>query len=286
MLQGPAMPPSRPTAKAPLASLLVARAYFSSAEEARRWVMAGQVLVNDRVVDKPGTPTAADSLIRIRGRRRFASRGGYKLASSLAAFRLHIAGRVALDCGASTGGFTDCLLQHGVRLVYAVEAGYGQLLGQLRADSRVRNLERTNLGDLTPAVLDPPPSLITLDLSYLSLVDALPLAAPLLTDTGDLLALFKPLFEVDDAQARRTGNLEQPALVVAALARVLEAGMSLGLHPCGAVKLALRPRHGVHEYVLHFTRPAATAPWRYDLPALAAVVESPGVGSEDEEAES
>jgi 23S rRNA (cytidine1920-2'-O)/16S rRNA (cytidine1409-2'-O)-methyltransferase len=128
--------------------------------------------------------------------------------------------------------------------------------------------------------------LITLDLSYLSLVDALPLAAPLLTDTGDLLALFKPLFEVDDAQARRTGNLEQPALVVAALARVLEAGMSLGLQPCGAVKLALRPRHGVHEYVLHFTRPAATAPWHYDLPALAAVVESLGVGSEEEEPES
>lgn len=272
----------RPAAKAPLAALLVARAFFSSAEEARRWVMAGQVLVNDRVVDKPGTPTAADALIRIRGRRRFASRGGDKLAAALAAFRLPIAGRVALDCGASTGGFTDCLLQHGVALVYAVEAGYGQLLGQLRADARVRNLERTNLGDLTPSALYPRPSVITLDLSYLSLVNALPLAAPLLTDRGDVLALFKPLFEVDDAQVRRTGQLEQPALVVAALARVLDAGSSLGLQPCGAVKLALRPRHGVHEYVLHFARPAPGAPWRFDTPALTALVESPGVGSEVE----
>jgi 23S rRNA (cytidine1920-2'-O)/16S rRNA (cytidine1409-2'-O)-methyltransferase len=272
----------RPAAKAPLAALLVARAYFSSVEEARRWVMAGQVLVNDRVVDKPGTPTPADAPIRIRGRRRFASRGGDKLAAALAAFRLPVAGRVALDCGASTGGFTDCLLQHGAALVYAVEAGYGQLLGQLRADARVRNLERTNLGDLTPATLAPRPSLVTLDLSYLSLVDALPLVSPLLTDTGDVLTLFKPLFEVGDAQVRRTGQLEQPALVVAALARVLDAGRSLGLQPRGAVKLALRPRHGVHEYVLHFARPAAAASWRYDPPALAAIVDSPGVGSEDE----
>lgn len=269
----------RPAAKAPLASLLVARAFFSSAEEARRWVMAGQVLVNDRVVDKPGTPTAADALIRIRGRRRFVSRGGDKLAAALAAFRLPVAGRVALDCGASTGGFTDCLLQQGVALVYAVETGYGQLVGQLRADMRVRNLERTNLGDITMAALDPRPSVITLDLSYLSLVDALPLAAPLLTETGDILALFKPLFEVGDPQVRRTGRLEQPALVVAALARVLDAGRSLGLQPCGAVKLALRPRHGVHEYVLHFARPAPDAPWHYDLPALTSIIESPGVGS-------
>jgi 23S rRNA (cytidine1920-2'-O)/16S rRNA (cytidine1409-2'-O)-methyltransferase len=270
----------RPPARRPLAAELVARDLFAGEDEARRWVMAGQVLVDDRVVDKPSTPVPAGAAIRVRGRQPYAGRGGYKLAAALAAFQLDVRGRVALDCGASTGGFTDCLLQRGALLVYAVEAGYGQLLGRLRADPRVRNLERTNLGDLRPAALDPRPSVITLDLSYLSLAAALPQAAPLLAAEGDVVALFKPLFEVADAAARRTGDVADPALVVAALARALAAGRAAGLSPRGAVKLALRPRHGVHEFVLHFARGADGPAWRDDQPALEALAQSPGVGEE------
>src|SRR5438552_3449773 len=119
--------------KRPLAALLVERGLFESEGEARRWVMAGQVLVDGHRVDKPGTPVPAEAVLHVRGRRRYVSRGGYKLAAALEHFGVSPAGRVALDSGASTGGFTDCLLQGGAALVYAVEAGYGQLAGRLRA---------------------------------------------------------------------------------------------------------------------------------------------------------
>jgi 23S rRNA (cytidine1920-2'-O)/16S rRNA (cytidine1409-2'-O)-methyltransferase len=270
-------------AKRALLAVVMERALFADEDEARRWVMAGQVLVNNQRVDKPGLAVAVDADIRIRGRQRYASRGGYKLAAALDALRVPVAGRVALDCGASTGGFTDCLLQRGARLVYAVEAGYGQLLGRLRADPRVRNLERTNLGSLSAERFDPRPSLVTLDLSYLSLVSALPQAAPLLAPDGDVLALFKPLFEVEDATARRSGALADHARIVEALARVLVAGACGELRPRGAVKLALRPRNGVHEYMLHFASDRLAPAWRPDAQQLAAIVAGPGVGRHDPE---
>src|SRR5579859_7423477 len=183
--------------KRPLAALLAERGIFDTQEEARRWVMSGKVLVNGQRIDKPGMLVPGDAVLDVQGRRRYASRGGYKLEAALAHFHVAAAGRAALDSGASTGGFTDCLLQHGAALVYAVEVGYGQLTGRLRADPRVRNLEHTNLGDPRLHTLDPLPTLITLDLSYLSLTKALPLAAPLLAPAGHILALLKPLFEVE-----------------------------------------------------------------------------------------
>ncbi len=244
--------------------------------------MAGQVLVDGRRVDKPVTRVSPDADLQVRGRRRYASRGGHKLEAAFDHFGVAVDGRVAMDCGASTGGFTDCLLQRGATLVYAVEAGYGQLVGRLRVDPRVRNLERTNLGDLTREALDPPPSLITLDLSYLSLTAALPLASALLGPQGDVLALLKPLFEVDDAVARRTGQVSEPGLVVEALRRVLTAGQACGLTPRGAAKLALRPRHGVSELFVHFALGPRLAAWNPDNTSLRAVLDGPGVGRTDE----
>lgn len=240
--------------------------------------MAGQVLVNDQRFDKPGMRVPRDAAIRVRGRRRYVSRGGYKLEAALAHFGVNVAGRVALDCGASTGGFTDCLLQHGARQVYAVEAGHGQLAGSLQADPRVRNLERTNLGDPALAALDPSPSLITLDLSYLSLAQALPLAAGILAPEGEVLALVKPLFEVESAEARRTGRVEDAALLVAVLRRVMDAGAQAGLAPLGVVKLALRPRHGVAEYVAHVARGGSRSAMVLSDADLLGVVASSGVG--------
>ncbi len=269
--------------KTPLAALLVERGIFESADEASRWVMAGQILVNDQRIDKPGTLVPRDATLRVRGRHRYASRGGYKLEAALEHFRLNVAGCVALDSGASTGGFTDCLLQHGATLVYAVEVGYGQLVGRLRADPRVRNLERTNLSDLLSSTLDPPPDLITLDLSYLSLTKALPLAAALLAAQGQVLALLKPLFEVESAEARRSGQVDDPALLVTALRSVLDAGSAFGLMPIGAAKLALQPRHGVTEFFTLFGRGTDHQPLRYDDTMLLRIVEGPGIGSTTEE---
>jgi len=269
--------------KSPLAALLVERGIFESADEARRWVMAGQVLVNDQRIDKPGMLVPCDAMLRVRGRQRYASRGGYKLEAALEHFDVNVAGCVALDSGASTGGFTDCLLQHGAAFVYAVEVGYGQLVGRLRADSRVRNLERTNLSDLISTALDPRPSLITLDLSYLSLTKALPIAAALLAPEGQVLALLKPLFEVESAEARRSGQVDDPALLVAALRRVLDAGATAGLVPLDSAKLALQPRHGVSEFFVLFGWNTNLPPCHYDDTILMGIVEGPGIGDTEEE---
>lgn len=269
--------------KRPLAALLVERGIFDTEDEARRWVMSGKVLANGQRIDKPGMLVPGAAVLDVQGRRRYASRGGYKLEAALAHFHVTAAGHVALDSGASTGGFTDCLLQHGAALVYAVEVGYGQLVGRLRTDPRVRNLERTNLGDLAPAALDPPPTLITLDLSYLSLTKALPIAAHLLEPGGEVLALLKPLFEVDSATARRTGHIEDPALLVAALQQVLQAGAEAGLVPLGAAKLALRPRHGVVEFFVYFAHGTNCTPWDYDDATLAEIIAGPGIGSAEED---
>jgi 23S rRNA (cytidine1920-2'-O)/16S rRNA (cytidine1409-2'-O)-methyltransferase len=271
------------TRKCQLDALLAERGIFESAEEARPWIMTGQVLVNEQLIDKPGMLVPRDAVLRVRGRHRYVSRGGYKLEAAIERFLVNVAGRVALDCGASTGGFTDCLLQHGARLVYAVEVGYGQLVGSLRADARVRNLERTNLSDLVSSDLDPPPSLVTLDLSYLSLTKALPIAAALVESEGYVLALLKPLFEVESPKARRTGQIDDPALLVTALRRVLEAGTGTGLVPLGAAKLALKPRHGVTEFFVCFVRSRNHPCWQYDEGTLLEIVEGVGIGRGEEE---
>ena len=264
--------------KVPLAALLVERDFFTSLDEARRWVMAGKVLVNDFCLDKPGMTVPDDAVVRVRGRLRYASRAGYKLEAALEHFTINVAGWVALDCGASTGGFTDCLLQHGASLVYAVDAGYGQLAGRLRANPRVRNLERTNLGNLAISMLNPPPTLITLDLSYLSLTKALPLAANLLASEGQALALIKPLFEIESAYARRSGHIDDPMLLVEAFQRVLEAGVACGLAVQGLTKLALKPQHGVHEFFASFVRCPGAVSRQYDEQALLEIVEGQGIG--------
>lgn len=268
----------RPGRKLPLAALLVERGYFASFDEAQRWVMAGKVLVNEHLLDKPGMPVASDATLCITGRTRYASRAGYKLETALDHFAIDVVGQVALDCGASTGGFTDCLLQHGAALVYAVDAGYGQLLGRLRFDPRVRNLERTNLSDLTVAMLNPLPALITLDLSYLSLTRALPVATALFAPQGQILALVKPLFEVESSQARRSGRIDDPMLLVKALQQVIETGVACGLTFQGAIKLALRPLHGVHEFFVSFARNPGALACCSDARTLLAIIEGPGVG--------
>ena len=272
--------------KVPLVDLLVQRQLVADEDEARRWIMSGQVLVNDQPLDKPGMRVPADAGLRLRGERRYASRGGQKLQVALQHFGIDVTDRVTLDCGASTGGFTDCLLRHGASRVYAVEVGFGQLLGRLRADPRVHNLERTNLSDVAAESLDPLPTLITLDLSYLSLVQALPIAARVLAPEGDILALFKPLFEVESAEARRSGQIPDSGLLVPALQRAIAAGLAAGLEPRGVAKLALQPRHGVHEYFLHLAagNTSEEGPQRtYDNTTLSTLVAGPGIGSTNDE---
>lgn len=180
----------------PLAELLAGRGEFSDAETAARWILAGQVFVDGHLVTKSRMPVRRDAAIVVKGReKRFVSRGGVKLEWALERFRLPVEGMVVLDAGAASGGFTDCLLQRGASRVYAVDVGYGQMVGRLAADPRVVSLERTNISDLSPGDFDPPLDLAVVDLSYLSLTKALPIVARLFAKPVRIVALIKPLFE-------------------------------------------------------------------------------------------
>ncbi len=154
--------------KLPLWKLLVERGVCADRREAEARILAGEILVDDKPADKSGVSFPIDSEVRERKpSTRFASRGGDKLSGAIESFGIPVMDRVALDAGASTGGFTDCLLHYGARRVYAVDVGFGQLIGRLRNDRRVVNMERRNLGSIDPGELSPVPKLITLDLSYL-----------------------------------------------------------------------------------------------------------------------
>ena len=152
--------------------VLVDQGFFTDIEEARRWVMAGKVLVNDRPLDKPGMSVPTDAHLRIRGRKHYASRGGYKLEAVLAHFAVAVTGQVALDCGASSGGFTDCLLQHGAAKVYAIDVGKGSLHWKLRSDPRVVVMEATNARYVES--LPETVQVVTIDASFISLKILLP----------------------------------------------------------------------------------------------------------------
>jgi len=194
-----------------IAKRLVDLALAEDEKRATALIMAGQVLVNNQPA-RPGMRVAPDDQIRLKGvQMPYLAKGGLKLAGALSAFQVDPAGRVCLDAGASAGGFTDCLLKHGAEKVYAVDVGFGQLLGSLRQNPRVVNLERTNLSSPSLLALDPRPGLATCDLSYLSLREAVPVYRDILGWEGELICLVKPLFEVDDALARRTGQIAPDA---------------------------------------------------------------------------
>ena len=193
--------------------LLVRRQLFPSREKARRAIMAGQVEVQGQRVDKPGTSIPDDAEVHVIGPKEpFVSRGGRKLAHALDHFGLDPKGFVCLDVGASTGGFTDCLLQRGARRVYAVDVGYGQLDFSLRNDPRVVVMERVNARHMPPDAIPEPCDLITLDLSFISLVKVVPAVLPFLAPKGWLLALIKPQFEAGRDQVGKGGVVRDEAV--------------------------------------------------------------------------
>ena len=196
--------------------------------------MAGRVLVDERKIDKPGTAVRADAELRVLGEDLpFVSRGGLKLDHALNHFAIDARDRIGLDVGASTGGFTDCLLQRGATRVYAVDVGYGQLAEKLRQDPRVVNLERTNIRELTS--LPEPVQLIVIDASFISLALVLPAALRFLAAGGEVVALIKPQFEVDKGQVAKGGVVRDPALHAAVQRSVEATCQQLGLTVRGVV---------------------------------------------------
>jgi 23S rRNA (cytidine1920-2'-O)/16S rRNA (cytidine1409-2'-O)-methyltransferase len=242
--------PSGQTTAMRLDQLLVERGCAASREQARRLIMSGAVRVADRVIDKPGHRTAADAAVELAGALRYVSRGGTKLEGALTAFGVPVAGRVAMDVGASTGGFTDCLLQRGATRVYAVDVGYGQLAWSLRQDPRVVVIERTNIRTMTPAAVPERVNLVTGDLSFISLRLVLPALRTWLADGADLLVLVKPQFEVGRGQVGRGGVVRDQALRESAVREVAAAAEQAGYRVKASVPSVLPGPKGNQEYFL------------------------------------
>lgn len=229
--------------------LLLQRGLAESRERAKRMILAAQVLVNDRVIDKPGTrvPTAAE--ITIKEKPAYVSRGGAKLEAALDAFDIDPQGLVAADIGASTGGFTDCLLQRGAARVYAIDVGYGQLAWRLRKDPRVVVMERVNARYLTS--LPEPIDLAAVDVSFISLKLILPAAKGLLRPRGQIIALIKPQFEAGRRQVRKGGVVKDPAVHRSVLYDVLGWAVEHGLHARGVIASPLLGPAGNVEFLSH-----------------------------------
>ncbi len=238
-----------------LDKLLVQRGLTPSRERARALILAGSVRVGSQLVDKVGTQVDEEAEIRLTGEDLpYVSRGGLKLAKALQAFAVNVSGRVAIDVGASTGGFTDCLLQAGAQRVYAVDVGYGQLAWTLRQDPRVVSLERTNIRRLQPADLPERPTLAVIDASFISLEKVLPATLPLLAGEAEVIALIKPQFEVGKGLVGKGGVVRDPRRHEEVLEKIKGLAARLGCAVLGIVESPLLGPKGNREFLIHLEK--------------------------------
>lgn len=231
-----------------------------SREQAKRWIMAGQVTVGKPPmrVEKPGQPFLASTVFSVTGQERFVSRGAYKLLTAMEYFSLDVTGMVCLDAGASTGGFTDCLLQHGAAKVYAVDVGHGQLHERMRADPRVINLERNNLRTAEASLIPEAVDMVVADVSFISLTLVLPPCMQWLRVGGTVVALIKPQFEVGPHQTVK-GIVHDPEVRQSAVDKVVNfCKAELQLACVGVVPSALKGPKGNQEYLTLLQRGPAT----------------------------
>ena len=242
-----------------LDELLMARGLASSRAEAARLILAGRVRLPGGVPAKAGRLVALDVEVEQVAAAPFVGRGGEKLAGALDALGVEVAGRVCLDVGASTGGFTDCLLQRGAARVYAVDVGPGQLDPRLRKDQRVVVMEHTNARALDPRVFGDQPTLAVVDVSFISLEKILPATFGVLASRGETVALVKPQFEVGREHVQKGGVVREPAQHRAAVQRLARYAVLRGWHVLGVTASPLRGPKGNHEFFLHFSTHGRTA---------------------------
>ena len=253
---GPAKVPGK--RKERLDTLIVSRGLAESREKAARVILAGQVTVDGQRVDKPGTMVDAALPLAVTGGSQFVSRGGDKLAPVLKDFAVTPAGRICLDVGASTGGFTHCLLELGATRVYAVDVGHGQLDAKLRADGRVVVMEKTNARQLSPTAFVDPPELATVDVSFISLEKVLPAIFNVLAPAGEVVALVKPQFEIGKGLVGKGGVVRDAAHHRTVLNRVARFAVLHGWHVRGVAGSPLRGSKGNREFFLHVTKTGRT----------------------------
>ena len=245
-------------AKIRLDQLLVERGLEQSRERAKRRIMAGEVLVDGQKIDKAGTMVKAEAEIRLLGNDLpYVSRGGLKLAKAIEEFGVTLDGKTAADIGASTGGFTDCMLQNGAKKVYAIDVGYGQLAWKLRTDERVVNMERTNIRYVTPDDIGEPLDFASIDVAFISLDKVLPVAKTLLSATGEILALIKPQFEAGREHVGKKGVVRDPAIHEAVCHKVVDLARSLAFLPKALTFSPVKGPEGNIEYLVWLTKDAS-----------------------------
>jgi 23S rRNA (cytidine1920-2'-O)/16S rRNA (cytidine1409-2'-O)-methyltransferase len=243
------------TGKIRLDRLLVDRGLTESRERAQALIFAGQVLVNGQKQEKAGALVAEDAELRIIGETLpFVSRGGLKLEAALREFRIDVSGKTALDVGASTGGFTDCLLQRGAKKVYAVDVGYGQLAWKLRQDPRVITIERTNIREIAPSLIQEPVDIVVIDVSFISLEKVIPSILPFLSKNGEIVALIKPQFEVGREQVSKGGIVRDEAARTAAVNRIVAFVREQGFEVKDVIPSPITGQDGNVEYLIYAVR--------------------------------
>jgi 23S rRNA (cytidine1920-2'-O)/16S rRNA (cytidine1409-2'-O)-methyltransferase len=237
--------------KVRLDQLLVDKGFFSSRERAKAAIMAGTVRVDGELIDKPGTKVAEQvQLSLIEATMPYVSRGGLKLEKAIRQLGFPVEGKIVLDVGAATGGFTDCALQHGASKVYAVDVGYGQLAWSLRQNFQVVSLERTNIRYLTPEILGGYANVATIDVAFISLTKVLPAVKNLLVPGGQILALIKPQFEAGREKVGKKGVVRDRKVHCEVISRVIEFAKELGCQACALDYSPITGPEGNIEYLL------------------------------------
>lgn len=254
--------------KVRLDQLVFERGFTESRERAKTTIMSGLVFVNGQRVDKPGTAIDPEAEITVHGEAvPFVSRGGFKLDKALKVFPVDPAGKICIDCGASTGGFTDVLLQHGAAKVYAVDVGYGQLAWKLRTDERVVNLERCNLRYIGPEQIPDPVDLAVMDVSFISIRLVLPVVRQLLKPNADFICLIKPQFEAGRDEVGKKGVVRDLKVHERVVKEILAFASAEGFSVQGLDYSPIKGPEGNIEYICHLKNGNSPSA-EIDIPAV------------------
>lgn len=253
--------------------LLTEKNLFESRARAKAMIMAGKILVNGQKIDKAGTLIDVDAQIRILGEELpFVSRGGLKLQKALDVFKINLVGKIAADVGASTGGFTDCMLQRSAKMVYAIDVGYGQLAWKLRSNVQVVNMERTNIRNVTARdFYYGLPEFVSIDVAFISLEKVLPVVYDLL-ETGEVVALIKPQFEAGREHVGKKGVVRDKKIHAAVIEKVLNFAAEIGFEIRGLSFSPIKGPEGNIEYLTYLTKNLSAG--ATDLPEILSVVDS------------
>lgn len=235
--------------------LMVERALAPSREKAKAYIMSGDVYVDGQKEDKAGTMFKETVKIEVRGNTLpYVSRGGLKLEKAMNNFGVSLDGKVCMDVGASTGGFTDCMLQNGAVKVYSIDVGYGQLDWKLRNDPRVVCMEKTNIRYVLPEDLQEPAQFSSIDVSFISLTKVLLPVRNLLTDDGEIVCLIKPQFEAGREKVGKKGVVRDPAVHLEVIEKVIAHASTIAMEPCHLSFSPIKGPEGNIEYLLHLKK--------------------------------